>query len=102
MVSVAPDKEVAERIFLKLWFQDTCPPRWVGNILIATFREGDKASSFLGKLTEKERIVFMLRYNLFLDNKTIADKTGTSNGYIRNMLARTRKKLKKFLRRTEQ
>jgi RNA polymerase sigma factor (sigma-70 family) len=59
-------------------------------------------NSFLGKLTEKERIVFMLRYNLFLDNKTIAYKTGTSNGYIRNMLARTRKKLKKFLRRTEQ
>ena len=26
-------------------------------------------NSFLGKLTEKERIVFMLRYNLFLDNK---------------------------------
>ena len=59
-------------------------------------------NSFLGKLTEKERIVFMLRYNLFLDNKTIADKTGTSNGYIRNLLARIRKKLKKFLRRTEQ
>jgi RNA polymerase sigma factor (sigma-70 family) len=54
-------------------------------------------NSFLSELTEKERIVFMLRYNIFLDTKTIADRTGTSNGHIRNMLAGTRKKLKKYL-----
>lgn len=54
-------------------------------------------NSFLGKLKEKERTVFMLRYSFFLDTKTIADKIGTSDGYIRNMLARTRKKLKSFL-----
>ena len=58
-------------------------------------------NSFLGELTEKERIVFVLRYNLFLDTKTIAERTGTSNGHVRNMLARTRKKLKKFLRGTK-
>lgn len=58
-------------------------------------------NSFLGELPEKERIVFVLRYNLFLDTKTIADRTGNSNGHIRNMLARTRKKLKKFLRGTK-
>ncbi|MCR5693873.1 MAG: helix-turn-helix transcriptional regulator [Clostridia bacterium] len=59
-------------------------------------------NSFLSELTDRERVIFVSRYNLFLDTKTIADRTGTGDGYIRNTLARIRRKLKKYLRRTKQ
>ena len=55
-------------------------------------------NSFLGELNEKQRNVFELRYNLFLDTKTIADKVGSSDEAIRKMLSRIRGKLKKYIR----
>lgn len=56
-------------------------------------------NSFLGELNEKQRTVFELRYNLFLDTKTIADKVGSSDEAIRKILSRIRGKLKKYIRR---
>ena len=56
-------------------------------------------NSFLGELGEKERAVFELRYNLFLDTKTIAYRTGTSDSAVRKTLSRIRGKLQKYIRR---
>ena len=56
----------------------------------------DCINAVLGELPERERIVFMWRYNLFLDSKTIAAKLGKSDVSVRKMLSRTRKKLARF------
>ena len=57
MVGVAPNEEVAEGKLLDLRFQDARPPSWVGKILIATFREGDKAVGLLGIVAKSGEVL---------------------------------------------
>lgn len=58
-------------------------------------------NAFLSELHEKERKVFVMRYSLFLDTKTIADRLGISDNNVRKTLSRTRVKLKNYVRRIQ-
>lgn len=58
-------------------------------------------NSFLETLTEKQRVIFVMRYYRFLDTKTISDQLDTTDGYIRNTLVRIRRKFRKFITRRQ-
>ena len=53
---------------------------------------------FLGDLKQKPRNVFVRRYRFHESPKEIGEMYGIGEGYVRTMLARTRRKLKVFLK----
>ena len=53
---------------------------------------------FLGTITERDRGVFLRRYYYLDDAFAIGDAFGIKENYVRSILARTRKKLKKYLK----
>ena len=53
--------------------------------------------SFLDTLSERDRGVFLRRYYYLEDAAAIGDAFGIKENYVRAILARTRKKLKKYL-----
>jgi transcriptional regulator with XRE-family HTH domain len=53
---------------------------------------------FLGDLKQKPRNVFVRRYRFHESPKEIGELYGIGEGYVRTMLARTRRKLKAFLK----
>ena len=53
---------------------------------------------FLGTISERDRGVFLRRYYYLDDAATIGDAFGIKENYVRSILARTRKKLKKYLK----
>ena len=53
---------------------------------------------FLGTLRERDRSVFIRRYYFLEDPAQIGDAFGIKANYVRTILARTRKRLKKYLR----
>lgn len=53
---------------------------------------------FLGKLKEKDRIIFIRRYWFCDDIPQIAENLGVNTNYVRVHLYRTREKLKKYLK----
>ncbi len=55
-------------------------------------------NSFLEKLCDRDRIMFVMRYNLFLDTKVIADKLEVTDSNVRKRLSRLRTKLRKYSR----
>lgn len=57
----------------------------------------DLFSAFLRTLPERERNVFIRRYYYFDDSSQIGKTYGIQAGYVRLILSRTRKKLKKYL-----
>ena len=54
-------------------------------------------NKYLGSLSEKQRNIFLARYYFVYTIREIADASGKSEEYIRLVLSRTRKKLKKRL-----
>ena len=54
--------------------------------------------SFLDTLSERDRSVFLRRYYYLEDAATIGDAFEIKENYVRSILARTRKKLKKYLK----
>lgn len=58
-------------------------------------------SSFLRTLPERECNVFIRRYYFFDDSDQIGKMYGIRAGYVRMILTRTRKKLKKYLTEVE-
>jgi len=61
----------------------------------------DAINRFLASLNEKNRIPFVLRYWYVASVAEIAEKLGVSEESVRMSLARTRKKLKRFLTEEE-
>ena len=55
-------------------------------------------NDFLSTLSVRDRAVFVRRYYFFEDNAAIGTAYGISEGYVRTVLMRTRKKLKKYLK----
>ena len=55
-------------------------------------------NEFLKTLSLRDRAVFIRRYFCFEEAAEIADKYGLSAAYVRTLLMRTRKKLKKYLK----
>lgn len=55
-------------------------------------------SSFLDTLSERDRIVFVRRYYFLEDIADIGDAFDLKENFVRTVLARTRKKLIKFIR----
>ena len=55
-------------------------------------------NGFLSTLSARDRAVFVRRYYFFEDASEIGAAYGISDGYVRTVLMRTRKKLKKYLR----
>ena len=53
---------------------------------------------FLGTLRERDRSVFIRRYYFLEDPAQIGDAYGIKANYVRTILARTRRKLKKYLK----
>ena len=53
---------------------------------------------FLGTISERDRGVFLRRYYYLDDAAAIGDAFGIKENYVRSILARTRKKLKKYLK----
>ena len=53
---------------------------------------------FLGTLSERDRGVFLRRYYYLEDAAAIGEAFGIKENYVRAVLARTRKKLKKYLK----
>ncbi len=65
----------------------------------ATPEELKKAvNAFLSSLSARDRAVFIRRYYYFEDIPEIGDEYGISEGYVRTLLMRTRKKLKKYMK----
>ena len=58
---------------------------------------GKLISIFLREQKEEVHRVFVLKYFYFESNRAIAEKYGFTERKVTNMLARTRKKLKKYL-----
>lgn len=54
-------------------------------------------NAFLATLNERDRSVFIRRYYYLEDPSEIGDKYGIKEDYVRTILMRTRKKMKKFL-----
>ncbi|MBQ6164941.1 MAG: helix-turn-helix domain-containing protein [Clostridia bacterium] len=55
-------------------------------------------SVFLDTLSERDRTVFVRRYFFLDDIAEIADMFGIKENFVRTILARTRKKLKKYIK----
>lgn len=53
---------------------------------------------FLGTLTERDRGVFIRRYYFLEDPSEIGEEYGIRANYVRTILTRTRRKLKKYLK----
>ena len=53
---------------------------------------------FLDTVSERDRGVFLRRYYYLDDAAAIGDAFGIKENYVRSILARTRKKLKKYLK----
>ena len=58
-------------------------------------------NSFLNELCERDRDMFVMRYNMFLDTKAIADKLGLKDSNVRKRLSRLRKNLCIYYRRLQ-
>ncbi len=63
------------------------------------FELSDALKRFLNTVSKKEKDVFVARYFSGFDTNRIAEAFHTSGDYVRTMLKRTRKKLKKFLQK---
>ncbi len=79
--------EVAEILPTGFDMEEHCEARELGSCI----------NDFLGMLDSKSRVVFLMRYWYAYSIREIADKTELSENYTKNLLFRTRKKLKKFL-----
>ena len=55
-------------------------------------------NAFLTALSKRDRAVFIRRYYYFEEASEISDAYGISDAYVRTILMRTRKKLKKYLK----
>ena len=55
-------------------------------------------NAFLSGLSVRDRAVFVRRYYFFEDAAEIGAAYGISDGYVRTILMRTRKKLKKYMK----
>lgn len=55
-------------------------------------------NAFLATLNERDRSVFIRRYYYLEDPSEIGEKYGIKGDYVRTILMRTRKKMKKFLK----
>lgn len=55
-------------------------------------------NAFLESLSVRDRSVFIRRYYFFEDVSEIGTAYGISDGYVRTLLMRTRRKLKKYLK----
>ena len=55
-------------------------------------------NGFLSSLSPRDRAVFVRRYYFFEESSEIGASYGISAGYVRTVLMRTRKKLKKYLK----
>ncbi len=58
---------------------------------------GEALNRFLGTLSKRDRDVFLCRYYFLCPTEQIARQHGTSESYVRNLISRTRKKLKAYL-----
>lgn len=56
-----------------------------------------RISDYVRTLDEGDRLIFLLRYTMFLDTKTVSAKTGKRDGTVRNRLVVLRRGLRKFL-----
>lgn len=54
-------------------------------------------NAFLGKLTKRDRSVFLLRYFYLETSEKIGKRLGLRSALVRTILSRTRKKLKTYL-----
>lgn len=57
----------------------------------------ERINKYLGKIKQKDRVIFVKRYWYCKDIKEIADEMGLSENYINVHLHRTREKLRKYL-----
>ena len=74
---------------------DRCVPAG-GTVGADALREA--VNTFLATLSARDRAVFMRRYYFFEDAPEIGEAYGINEAYVRTILMRTRKKLKRFLK----
>ena len=55
-------------------------------------------NAFLGTLRERDRCVFVRRYYYFEDAAQIGEQYGIRENYVRTLLTRTRRKLRRYLK----
>lgn len=60
-------------------------------------RFGEAINDFLSELPKRERDIFLCRYYFLYPTEEIAKRHGLRENYTRNLLSRTKKKLKAFL-----
>ena len=58
---------------------------------------GEALNRFLGTLKKRERDIFLCYYYFLWSTQAIAQKQGLRENYVRNLISRTRKKLKIYL-----
>ena len=68
----------------------------VANVDTEVLKEA--VNTFLYSLSARDRFIFVRRYYFFEDASEISAEYGVSEGHVRTILMRTRKKLKKYLK----
>lgn len=92
--SVKPEEITNQNEIMLNELSDCIPDRFSGDPdTLATF-----LNAFLAELNERERSIFVRRYYFSEEISEIADKYEIKPGYIRTILMRTRKKMKKFFK----
>ncbi len=62
---------------------------------------GEALNRFLAELPKRERDIFLCRYYFLYSISEIAKKHGMRENYVRNLLSRTKKKLKTYLEKED-
>ena len=59
----------------------------------------DDLNTFLSTISERDAGIFVRRYYFFEDAAVIGERYGIGRGYVRTVLMRTRRKLRRYLER---
>ncbi len=78
-----------------------CLPDGTADEIVDRIALRDALNRFLGSLSPKTRKVFLLRYWYVMSVAEIGERCGMKDGSVRMQLLRTRKQLKRFLKKEE-
>ena len=92
---VAPDRILEKERFIFEELSDCIPD----GIQIPESEFAELLNAFLRTITTDEKEIFISRYFLMESFASISERRGIRENHIRSLLSRTRKKLKKMIRR---
>ncbi|MBQ3602836.1 MAG: helix-turn-helix domain-containing protein [Clostridia bacterium] len=94
LLDIAPDELIDRDSILSEELSSAFPPDYSPG----TDALKHDLNAFMETLNERDRSVFVRRYYHFEDPSEIGEKYGIKENYVRTILMRVRKKMKKFLK----